>query len=87
MAEIKRVLKNGGLIFCEHGLAPDYGVRLMQNVCNVIRPSVAGGCNVNRDLESVIAERGFKIKEIDTMYLPKTPRWLGHNSWGVAAVS
>jgi ubiquinone/menaquinone biosynthesis C-methylase UbiE len=88
LAEIKRVLKNGGsLIFCEHGLAPDYGVRLMQNVCNVIWPSISGGCNVNRDVESVIAESGFKIKEIDTMYLPKTPRWLGHNSWGVAAVS
>lgn len=88
LAEIKRVLKNGGsLVFCEHGLASDYGVRLMQNVCNVIWPSIAGGCNVNRDVQSVIAESGFKIEEIDTMYLPKTPRWLGHNSWGVAAVS
>ena len=83
--EALRVLKNGGkLLFCEHGLAPDEHVALWQSRINPIWGKIAGGCNLNRDIASLIRESGFEIKTLEHMYLPKTPRFAGYNYWGSA---
>ena len=48
LAEMRRVLKQSGqLVFCEHGAAPDEGVRRWQNRLNPIWKRVGGGCNLN----------------------------------------
>ncbi len=68
---MRRVLKPGGeLIFSEHGLAPDENVRRWQDRMNPIWKRFGGGCNLNRPIPSLIEQGGFKIKNIETMYIP-----------------
>ena len=58
---MRRVLKPGGsLLYCEHGIAPDAGVRKWQHRLNSPWRSVAGGCNMNRDIPELISQGGFE---------------------------
>ncbi len=83
--EIRRVLKhNGKMIFCEHGVSPDENIKNWQKRLNSIWGKIAGGCNINRNIPMLIKRSGFKIVEMDEMYLPKTPRIAGYNYWGYA---
>ena len=83
--EIKRVLKNTGkLIFCEHGKAPDSNIAKWQSRINPIWGKLAGGCHLNRDIPSILEDSGYKIIELDQMYLPSTPKVAGYNYWGFA---
>ncbi len=85
LAGMRRVLKPGGqLLFCEHGEAPDAGVRKWQARLNPIWNRFAGGCHLNRPIPRCIEENGFAIDRIDSMYVPKTPRVVGFNYWGMA---
>jgi ubiquinone/menaquinone biosynthesis C-methylase UbiE len=84
LGEVRRVLKQGGqLIFYEHGTAPDAGVRRWQKRLNPIWKRVAGGCNLNLPIPAVLKSAGFKIREMDTMYIPG---WkpMCFNYWGTA---
>ena len=82
---MRRVLKPGGrLIFCEHGKAPDVGVRRWQDRLNPLWGRLGGGCNLNRDIPALIEGAGFAIDNLETMYLPSTPRFAGFNYWGTA---
>ena len=83
--EIKRVLKNTGkLIFCEHGKAPDLNIAKWQSRIDPIWGKLAGGCHLNRDIPSLLEDSGYKIIELDQMYLPNTPKVAGYNYWGFA---
>ena len=83
--EARRVLKPGGrLLFCEHGLAPDADVRRWQARVEPVWKRLAGGCHLTRPIASAIALSGFTVDQVETLYLPKTPRILGWNEWGVA---
>lgn len=83
--EIRRVLKeNGKMIFCEHGEAPDQNIRKWQNRINPFWGKLAGGCNINRKIPSLIQDSGFDIIEMEAMYLPNTPKIAGYNYWGYA---
>ena len=83
--EIRRVLKNQGkMIFCEHGAAPDDNIRKWQKRINPFWGKIAGGCNINRNIPSLIQESGFDIVEMEEMYLPNTPKIAGYNFWGYA---
>jgi len=84
LADMRRVLKPGGeLVFCEHGLAPDEGVRRWQHRVNPVWRRVGGGCNLNRDIPSLLKAGGFRIRDMDTMYIPG---WkpASFNYWGTA---
>ncbi len=84
LSEMRRVLKNNGkLVFCEHGMAPDRGVRRWQNVMNPVWKQFSGGCNLNRLIPDLIKEGGFQIKKMETMYIPGL-KPLSFNYWGVA---
>ena len=85
LQQMRRVLKPGGrLLFSEHGAAPDEGVRKWQDRINPIWKLVAGGCNINRQIPKALEEAGFKIHELDTMYLPGTPKIAAFQYWGYA---
>ncbi len=85
LREIARVLKRGGqLLFCEHGAAPDAGVRRWQNRINPLWRRLAGGCHLNRDIPGLIRCGGFEITRMDTMYIPGW-RPASFNYWGAAA--
>jgi len=84
LKEMSRVLKpSGRLLFAEHGLAPDKKVFKIQNRINPIWKKLAGGCNINRDVEKLISEGGFRFSSFDKMYITG---WkpASFNYWGVA---
>ncbi len=88
LAQMRRVLKPGGsLLFCEHGEAPDEGVRTWQARVNPFWKRVSGGCNINRPIPSHLENGGFRITKLETMYLPSTPRLMGYNYWGAASAA
>ena len=69
--EIRRVLKpNGALLFCEHGKAPDKAIQKWQNLINPLWKRLGGGCNLNRDIPAIISDNGFKIRELNSLYIP-----------------
>jgi ubiquinone/menaquinone biosynthesis C-methylase UbiE len=87
LREIARVLKPGGeLLFCEHGLAPDAGVRRWQDRINPVWRRLGGGCHLNRDISGLIEGGGFEITGMETMYIPGW-RPASFNYWGSAAAS
>jgi ubiquinone/menaquinone biosynthesis C-methylase UbiE len=80
-----RVLRPGGkLIFCEHGAAPDPGVRRWQDRVNPVWKRLGGGCHLNRVIPDHIRAGGFEIDTMDTMYLPGW-RPAAFNYWGTAS--
>ncbi len=84
LEEARRVLKSdGSLVFCEHGLAPDETVRRWQNRLNPLWKTVAGGCNLNRPIPELIEQAGFRIRHMDTMYIPGL-KPASFNYWGTA---
>ena len=87
LREIIRVLAPGGrLLFCEHGLAPDAGVRRWQRWANPVWGRLGGGCTLDRDIPNLLRQGGFTIQAMDTMYVPGW-RPANFNYWGEAVPS
>lgn len=85
LAQMRRVLRpDGHLLFCEHGEAPDASVRTWQRRINPLWKRVAGGCNLDRPIPRCLEEAGFEIEQLDSLYLPNTPRIAAFNYWGRA---
>jgi ubiquinone/menaquinone biosynthesis C-methylase UbiE len=81
----RRALKpNGRLLFCEHGLSPDQAVQRWQRRIEPVWKVIGGGCHLSRDIPALIRSAGFTIDKLETMYLPKSPKWAGYNYWGLA---
>lgn len=71
LREMRRVLRpQGQLLFCEHGLAPDAGVRRWQHGLTPVWKPLAGGCHLDRDIPALLAAGGFEIVEMQADYLP-----------------
>jgi SAM-dependent methyltransferase len=71
LEEMRRVLRPGGkLLFVEHGLAPDAGVRRWQDRLTPAWRCMSGGCHLNRPIRSMIEGAGFSIDRIETGYMP-----------------
>ena len=84
--QMRRVLKPGGkLLFSEHGSAPDDSVRRWQDRIDPFWSRLTGGCHLNRDIPRLLREGGFDVRQLETMYLPSTPRFAGFTYWGYAA--
>jgi len=85
LGQMRRVLKpSGRMIFCEHGEAPDESVRKWQRALTPAWKKIGGGCHVGRQIPKIIGDAGFRIEDMETMYLPGTPRFAGFNYWGSA---
>ncbi len=71
LAEMRRVLRPAGrLLFVEHGLAPDEGVRRWQDRLTPPWRCISGGCHLNRPIRTMIEGAGFRIDRIETGYSP-----------------
>ena len=65
--EMARLLRSGGqLLFVEHGRAPDPGIVAWQDRLNPLWKRIAGGCNLNRKIDTLLLEGGFH-REFDAM--------------------
>ncbi|WP_322883609.1 class I SAM-dependent methyltransferase (plasmid) [Sinorhizobium medicae] len=70
LTEMRRVLRpQGKLLFVEHGLSPDRGVRWWQDRLTPIWGRISGGCHLNRPIRSIIENGGFRIDRIETGYM------------------
>ena len=85
LAEARRVLKPGGVfLFCEHGLAPDPGVAKWQRRIEPVWKRIAGGCHLTRPVATAITAAGFRLGQVDSMYVPKSPKFAAWIEWGAA---
>jgi ubiquinone/menaquinone biosynthesis C-methylase UbiE len=82
LREMRRVLHPGGrLVFVEHGLAPEPGVRRWQSRLTPLWRHLAGGCHLDRKIEELIRSAGFDLVKLRTEYAqgprPMTCTYLG----------
>ena|SRR5216684_2893173 len=81
---LRRVLRpSGELLFAEHGLAPDASVQRWQRRLNPLQRRVAGGCNLDRKIDDLIAAAGFRFTRLATGYA-KGPRPMSYVYTGSA---
>jgi ubiquinone/menaquinone biosynthesis C-methylase UbiE len=85
LAEIYRVLRPGGSFhFAEHGRSPDPKVAHWQDRLTPIQRRLAGGCHLNRPIQTLIEASGLELAKISNYHL-QGPRAFGYMYEGVAA--
>jgi ubiquinone/menaquinone biosynthesis C-methylase UbiE len=85
LAEMRRVLKpEGRYVFLEHGRSDDAGTARRQDRYNPFHKIIAGGCNVNRPIDRIIEEAGFRLTKIERYVMADVPRLLAEMYRGTA---
>ncbi len=74
LKEILRVLKpQGKFVFIEHGKSPRSFIARLQNIFTPVSRCIAGGCYMNREIEKLVIDAGFKIQNLETFQLKLKP--------------
>jgi ubiquinone/menaquinone biosynthesis C-methylase UbiE len=74
LAEMRRVLRPGGaLLFVEHGRAPEPNVARWQDRLDPLWSRLAGGCHLNRPIDRLLREAGFRVDRLRNFRLPGPP--------------
>lgn len=69
LREMQRILRpEGRLLFVEHGRSPDARVRAWQDRLTPVWRRLAGGCHLNRQIDALLAEGGFRIERLEPGY-------------------
>jgi len=84
LTEAYRLLKpSGSLFFMEHGLAPEPNIQKWQHRITPVWKKIAGGCNLNRNIEELILSGGFEFRELNKKYI-KGPKIASYLYYGEA---
>jgi ubiquinone/menaquinone biosynthesis C-methylase UbiE len=84
LSEARRLLKDGGsLFFMEHGLAPEKNIQKWQHRISPGWKKIAGGCNLDRNIEELILAGGFEFKDLKKKYI-KGPKIAAFQYYGEA---
>jgi len=84
LREMRRVLKPGGTyFFIEHGRAPAGGTARWQDRVNPLWRRFAGGCNMNRPIDALVAQGGFELARVER-FRHRGPALLAHMYRGSA---
>jgi len=71
LAEVRRVLRFGGvLLFAEHGRSPEPGIARWQDRLDPIWTRLAGGCHLNRPMDVLLRNAGFRLDALSTSRVP-----------------
>ena len=85
LAEIRRVLKPGGrFLFLEHGRSPEARVARAQERIEPYWKPLAGGCHLARPVRELVQQSGLELREAQSYYLRRTPRFVGYLTEGLA---
>jgi ubiquinone/menaquinone biosynthesis C-methylase UbiE len=69
LREMRRVLRPGGrLVFIEHGRSPEASVRRWQERLTSVWRRLAGGCHLDRPIDALITDAGFRITRLERGY-------------------
>src|SRR5262245_33528469 len=70
LVDMRCVLKIGGrLLFVEHGRAPEPSVARWQDRLDPLWLRFSGGCHLNRKIDNLLAEAGFRLDRLETGYI------------------
>jgi len=84
LREMRRVVKPGGkLLFIEHGRSDDPGVARWQDRWNPIQNVLACGCNVNRKIDALVEQGGFRVGPLERFVAEGAPRMFAEMYRGV----
>lgn len=85
LKEAFRLLRPGGrFLFVEHGLSPDNDVAAWQRRLNRVTQRWGGGCNLDRDIETIVRRSRFRLEKCEKFYLPDALRVGGFTYRGTA---
>lgn len=86
--EIRRVLRPGATLhFVEHGCSPEPRVLKWQRRLNPIQRRVGCGCNLDRDIPSILKDGGLLVESLESYYMTRAPKILGWTFEGVAVAT
>jgi SAM-dependent methyltransferase len=84
LREVRRLLKPGATLhFIEHGRSDDPRVARWQDRWNPIQNVIGCGCNVNRRIDEIVKNAGFRLAKLDRFVPDHIPRLFGEMYRGV----
>jgi len=85
LQEILRVVKPAGkFIFVEHGLSNETHIQKRQNFLTPLQKVIGNGCHLNRNMEELIQQAGFRFEVLHKEYAKGSSKVGGYLYYGIS---